>query len=92
MSDDMPGHRPSPADLRAVLAAARHILLAEDQAAHDAAEGGACAGCVATAAISFGFALIATFEGEPIGIPEPLRRRLLNAVDAAEADLRSGLS
>jgi hypothetical protein len=92
MSDDTPGHRPSPADLRAVLAAARHILLAEDGAAHDAIEGADCAGCVATAAISFGFALIATFEGEPIGVSEPLRLRLLAAVDAAEGDLRSGLS
>jgi hypothetical protein len=85
-------HRPSPADMRAVLATARAILLAEDEAAHDAASAGTCAACTTMAAVSFGFALASTMAGEKTGVSPQLARVMLAAVNAAEAELRGSAS
>jgi hypothetical protein len=78
--------RPTIADQRAVLAAARAVILGADPAAHEAAAAGACPACTTLAAISFGFALAASVAGETL-VSETLRLRLLAAVNTAQAEL-----
>jgi hypothetical protein len=80
-------HRPDQADMRAVLATARAVLLADDQAAHQAAETGDCAACTVMAAVSFGFALASTMAGETF-MSQSMARTLMAAVANTEAELR----
>lgn len=89
MSDDLHDHaRPDLADMRAVLATARAILDGTDHGtAAQAAEGGSCPACVAAAGISFGITLASTVAGDTAFVSEPVRARLLAAVDAAQAEL-----
>jgi hypothetical protein len=81
--------RPGPADMRAALAAARAILLRDDQAAHDAASAGTCPACTVMAGISFGIMLASTALGDAAFVSEPARLACLAAVDAAEGELRA---
>ena len=82
---------PGIADQRAVLATARAMLAdASPDVIHDEAAAGACPVCTAVAAVSFGFALVASAAGEMTGLSEPLRRRLLKAIGAAQQELDSG--
>jgi hypothetical protein len=85
------GHRPSLADQRAVLAAARAVLAADPDAAHQAAESGSCAACTVVAALQLGFALAASLTtGEPFtAYGSQLHARLLAAVSTAQAELRA---
>ena len=82
-----PAHRPDLTAQRAVLATARAILLGADQDAHTAAETGTCPACTTMAALSFGFALVSTFQGEQISVSGPLRAQLLAAVEAARREI-----
>lgn len=89
MSDGLHDHaRPDLTDMRAVLVTARAILDGADHGtAHQAAETGACPACVAVAGISFGITLASTVGGDKAFVSEPLRRAMLAAVDAAQAEL-----
>jgi hypothetical protein len=77
--------------MRAVLATARAVLLADDQAAHQAAETGDCAACTVMAAVSFGFALASELAGEKF-VSQTMARVMLAAVDTADAELRGSAS
>ena len=89
MSDDQHDHdRPGIADMKTALLATRAILDGADlKAAHEAAEGGSCAACVATAGISYGLTLASTMAGDTALMSEPVRLALLDAVDATLAEL-----
>lgn len=80
---------PGIADQRAVLAVARAVLNVDPASAHQAAGSGACNACTVVAAVSFGFAMVASAAGEMTGLSEPLRVQLAAAIDAAEAELRA---
>ena len=83
-SDGLDDHaRPGLADMRAALLVTRAILDSADDTAHqEAAEGGSCPACVAMAAISYGTTLATTMAGDTGFMSEPVRLRLLAAVDA----------
>jgi hypothetical protein len=89
MNDNPDDHdRPSLADHRTALLATRAILDGADlKAAHEAAEGGSCAACVATAGISYGLTLASTAAGDTAFMSEPVRLALLALVDATLAEL-----
>ena len=90
MSDSQHDHtRPGITEQRAVLATARAVLNVDPAAAHQAAGSGACDACTVVAAVSFGFAMVASAAGEMTGLSEPLRVQLPAAIDAAEAELRA---
>jgi hypothetical protein len=81
-------HRPGPATQRAVLAAARAILKADPDAAHDFAGAGGCPECMVISALQLGFTLCSVFAGDKGFMSELTRARLLNAVGATEDELR----
>ena len=81
--------RPDISAQRAVLATARAVLNVDPAAAHQAAGSGACDSCTVVAAVSFGFAMVASAAGEMIGLSEPLRARLATAIAEAERELGS---
>ena len=89
MSDGLHDHaRPSLADHRTALLVTRAILDGADlKAAHEAAEGGSCAACVATAGISYGLTLASTVAGDKSFMSEPVRLALLALVDTTLAEL-----
>ena len=82
-------HRPDTADMLASLAAARHILLGQDQAAHDTAEAGTCPACTTIAGASFMITTVSTILGDKVAVSERTRQVLLAAIDAAEAEIRA---
>jgi hypothetical protein len=85
-----PAHtRPGLDDMRASLAVARAVLLADDQTAHAAAAAGTCPACTVMAGVSFGITLGSIMAGDPAFVSEPVRGAMLAAVDAAEIELRS---
>ena len=82
--------RPSLADHRAALLATLAILDGADlKAAHEAAEGGSCPACVATAGISYGLTLASTVAGDTAFMNEALRLQLIAATEATLRDLDS---
>ena len=81
---DRPGHRRHAGRLattRAILNGASHATT------HQAAEGGSCPACTASAAASLGVALASTLAGDTGFTSEPVRQALLAALDAAEGEL-----
>jgi hypothetical protein len=87
------GHaRPSAADMRASLAAARAMLTGDDPAAHDAAQGGHCAACTTLAALSLAFNITSTLAGEEAFNSGKLAHALYAAVEQAERELDTGLN
>jgi len=80
---------PSIADQRATLAVARAVLALDPAAAHQAAGSGSCEACTVIAAVSFGFAMVASAAGEMFGLSEPLRARLAAWIAEAQAELDS---
>jgi hypothetical protein len=80
-------HAPGLAEQRAVLAAARAILTRDDDAAHHYAGTGNCPQCTVVSSLQFGFALAAQLTGRQAFVDEGLRRALLDAVNAAQAEV-----
>ncbi len=80
--------RPGITEQRAVLATARAVLNVDPAAAHQAAGSGVCDSCTVVAAVSFGFAMVASAAGEMTGLSEPLRARLADAIAESERELR----
>jgi hypothetical protein len=92
MTGDPHAHpRPCPADLRAAIAVTRVVLQEGGSGhaeAHAAATGhGICPACTAVAAASLGITLASVMAGDKAFTSEPVRLRLLAAVDAAEQEL-----
>ena len=88
MNDGQHDHaRPGLAEHRAVLAVARAVLTADPEAAHEAAGAGSCDSCTVVAALQLGFTLHSVFAGESFGVSEPLRLKLLAAIDEIQARL-----
>jgi hypothetical protein len=82
--------RPDAADMRASLATARAILDGADPStAHETAESGTCAACVAVAGISFMVTVVSTLAGDTTVVSERSRRAMLAAVQAAQRELDS---
>ena len=80
--------RPAVADQRAVLAAARAVLDADQAAAHQAAvPAGTCPACTIVAAIHFAVAVAQSMAGVPVMTPE-LHAHLLGIVETVETGLR----
>jgi hypothetical protein len=78
--------RPDRATQQTVLDIARAILVRNPPAAHRAISDAACPSCVAIAATQLGFTLAVVFTGGTF-VSEPLRARLLAAINAAQAEL-----
>ena len=94
MSDQHDPSRPDLSAQRAVLATVRAVLDGADpKTAHEAAAvyEVECPACATVAAVSFGIMLAQELAGAGF-VNGPLRPRLLAVVDAAQADLESGLN
>jgi hypothetical protein len=80
---------PGQAVHQAVLGLARTVALSDPAGAAEviADSRGACPWCAAVAGIQFGYAVCASLTGAPF-VTEPLRARILAAIDAAQAALR----
>jgi hypothetical protein len=82
-------HRPDLAAQRAALAVARAELTGDHEAAIGAAEA-LCGVCLALTITNYWIAVAAILDGNRTGmVTERVRRRLLAAADAAEAELRA---
>ena len=84
--------RPGVDAQRATLAVARAVLAADPAAAHQAAGSGSCDACTVVAAVSFGFAMVASAAGEMLGLSAPLADRLAAAIAEAQQELDTGLN
>jgi hypothetical protein len=90
MTSDQHDHaRPDQATQQTVLDLARAILNRNPAAAHQVIADAACPSCAAVAGLQLGFALCTMLAGLPF-MSEALRRRLLDAIDRAENELRNG--
>jgi len=87
---DQHDHGPGPTAQRATLAIARAVLAGNPDAAIAAAATVPCPVCLALTVTNYWIAVAAVIDGNRTGlVTEQVRRKLLAAVEATEAELRA---
>lgn len=88
MTGDQHEHRPALSAQRAALAIARAALTGDDDTAIAAAETVPCPVCLALTVTHYWIAVAAIIDGNRTGlVTERVRRKLLDAADAAQREL-----